>query len=129
MFKFNVPASSETGNIPLLTRYENYSTFGTEDNSNPNKLIFREDNIDIFQDSFASPSFNISDGSFSKERGSISLDNNGNNGAPIDRITDVHIKHGTAYHDILATCYTHQRSDFLMMRILYLVNQQLRIYL
>src|SRR6185436_3342064 len=113
VFKLNGPASSEKGNIPLLTRYENYSTFGTEDNNNPNKLIFRDDNLDIFQDSFAAPNFNISNGLFSENKGSINLDNNGANGAPLDRITNAHIKHGTAYHDILATCYAHQKSDFL----------------
>lgn len=113
VFKINVPASSEKGNIPLLTRYENYSTFGPEDSNNPNKLIYRDDNLDIFQDSFAAPQFNIKDGSFSDDRGSISLDNDGTDGAPLDRITESHIRHGTAYHDVLATCYVHQKSDFI----------------
>ncbi len=113
MFKINVPASSERGNIPLLTRYENYSTFGAEDNNNPNKLIFRDDNLDIFQDSFAAPKFNIDDGSFSEDRGSVSLDNDGTDGAPLDRITESHIRHGTAYHDILSTCYVHHKPDFI----------------
>lgn len=113
VFKFNVPASSEKGNIPLLTRYENYSTFGTEDNNNPNKLIFRDDNLDIFQDSFAAPAFDINNGNFSENRGSIKLNNNGADAAPLDRITESHIKHGTAYHDILSTCYAHQKSDFI----------------
>lgn len=113
LFKINVPASSEKGNIPLLTRYENYSTFGPEDNNNPNKLIYRDDNLDIFQDSFAAPQFSINDGSFSSDRGSISLNNDGADGAPLDRITSSHIRHGTAYHDILATCYVHQKSDFI----------------
>lgn len=113
MFKLNVPASSEKGNIPLLTRYENYSTFGTEDNNNPNKLIFRDDNLDIFQDSFASSAFNINDGSISADRGSITLENDNSPTTPLDRITQSHIKHGTAYHDVLATCYVHQKPDFL----------------
>lgn len=113
VLKWNVPASSEKGNLPLLTRYENYSTFGSEDNNNPNKLIFRDDNLDIFQDSFAAPSFNIDDGSFSTDRGSIKLVNNGADGAPLDRITGSHIRHGSPYHDVLATCYAHQKNDFL----------------
>ncbi len=113
LFKFNVPASSEKGNVPLLTRYENYSTFGKEDNGNPNKLIFREDNLDIFQDSFAAQSFNINNGNISQDKGSIKIDNNGTPGSPTDRITKSYIKHGTAYHDILSTCYAHQRSDFI----------------
>ena len=112
-FKLNVPASSEVGNVPLLTRYENYSTFGTDDNSNPNKLVFRDDNLDIFQDSFAAPIFDINAGTFSPDRGSVKVSNNGVDGAPQDRITQSTIRHGTAYHDVLATCYAHQKNDFL----------------
>lgn len=112
-FKLNAPASSETGNIPLLARYENYSTFGTDDNNNPNKLIFIKDNKDIFQDSFAAPKFDIHTGMFASDRGSIKLMDGDADGAPIDRITQSHIKHGTAYHDITATCYAHQINDFI----------------
>lgn len=113
LFKLNVPASSEAGNVPLLTRYENYSTFGGDDNNNPNKLVFRDDNLDIFQDSFAAPIFNHQAGTFSLDRGSVKLINEGTDVAPQDRITQSNIRHGTAYHDILATCYAHQRNDFL----------------
>jgi len=114
-FKINVPASSETGNVSLLTRYENYSTFGSEDNNNPNKLIFRDDNLDIFHDSFAAPkSTPINTGfSYTNNRGSIQIKNGTADGAPLDRITQEHIKHGTAYHDILQTCYVHQNNDFI----------------
>lgn len=90
LFKLNVPSSSETGNIPLLTRYENYSSFGEDDNSNPNKLFFRDDNLDIFQDSFAVGSIDVKDGN------SIFT--------PLDRIKNGHIKHGTPYHSISGSC-------------------------
>lgn len=86
--KLNVPASSETGNILLLTRYENYSTFGPEDNGNPNKLIYRDDNLDIFLDSFA---FN---------GGDITIQNGTTVTTPIDRILNQHIKHGQPFHSI-----------------------------
>jgi hypothetical protein len=114
-FKLNVPASSEKGNIPLLTRYENYSTFGPEDNGNPNKLIFRDDNLDIFQDSFAAPAAAPSFTGFdiASDRGSIKLMDGTADGAPIDRITQSHIKHGTAYHDIMQTCFAHQERGFI----------------
>jgi hypothetical protein len=112
-FKLNVPASSEVGNVSLLTRYENYSTFGPDDNNNPNKLVFRDDNLDIFQDSFAAPIFNHETGTHTTDKGSIHINNNGVEGAPQDRITESTIRHGTAYHDVLATCYAHQRNDFL----------------
>lgn len=114
-FKINVPASSEVGNIPLLTRYENYSTFGPEDNGNPNKLIFRDDNLDIFQDSFAAPEATPSTTGFSYDvnKGSIKIKDGDVDASPIDRITSAHIKHGTAYHDILQTCYIHQNNSFI----------------
>lgn len=101
MFKLNVPASSEVGNIPLLARYENYSSFGTEDSNNPNKFYKREDGLDIFLDSFA------------KDGGVISVENENGIATPKDRITDQHLKHGTAYHNILNTCQAHQSSEFI----------------
>lgn len=114
-FKINVPASSETGNIPLLTRYENYSSFGAEDNKNPNKLIFRDDNLDIFQDSFAAPvaTTTTSGFSYATNKGSVELKDGNADASPLDRITNAHIKHGMAYHDILQTCYVHQNNQFI----------------
>lgn len=119
-FKINVPASSEKGNVPLLTRYENYSTFGPEDNGNPDKLIYggAGNNFDIYQDSFASPAFTAVGAGFlpatDGSRGSITLQTtDGANAAPQDRLTGQHIKHGIAYHDILQTCFVHQNNTFL----------------
>lgn len=114
-FKINVPASSEKGNIPLLTRYENYSSYSAEDNSNPNQFFVREDKRDIFQDSFAAAQPVLGDGvGFSKERGSIKLqDDNKKEAAPKDRITESHIKHGTAHHDILQTCSAFNNKEFI----------------
>lgn len=118
-FKINIPASSESGNVPLQTRYENYSTYGQEDSGNPNKLIQLDDNRDIFQDSFAAEALTAQAGGFlpnstDGRRGSITLETgDGANAAPKDRITDQHIMHGTVYHDILQTCFLHQNNDFL----------------
>lgn len=109
-FKINVPASSETGNIPLLARYENYSTYGSEDNGNPNKLIQLENNQDIFLDSFVSSPYQPSNNG----RGSIAIKySDGAEATPIDRITQTHIRHGMVYHDILQTCFVHQNNAFL----------------
>ena len=115
-FKLNVPASSETGNIPLLVRYENFSTFGGDDKGNVNALVFRDDNLDIYTDSFAAPQASPTDDGFSyqTDRGSVTiLNGNAGNGAPLDRITGSHIKHGTAHHDITNTCYAHQDTEVL----------------
>jgi hypothetical protein len=117
-FKLNVPASSERGNIPLLTRYENYSTFGTDEPGNVDMLVFRNDNKDIYPDSFASPSLTaVSDGflpAADGSRGSISIISPSDGyGAPEDRLTQQVIKHGVVYHDILQTCFTHQNNQYL----------------
>jgi hypothetical protein len=98
-FKLNIPASSDTGNIPLLVRYENYSTFGTDDNNNPNKLIKNNDGLDIYLDAFGV--------------GTIDVVNNGAAATPLDRLSSQHIKYGTTYHDITQTCYTAQTSGGL----------------
>jgi hypothetical protein len=116
VFKLNIPCSSENGIVPLLTRYENYSSFGQDQNGNvdPNQLVFRDDNIDIYQDSFAAPSLNVQTGAIgSVGDGSVSVMDNDGYGTPVDRITGNNIKWGTAYHDISSTCYAAQRSDFI----------------
>lgn len=116
--KLNVPASSETGNIGLLARYENFCTV----NNTPNELIFNADNLDVYLDSFASPAwtpiagtptFNVPTPGPGVTPGSIVINDSGGKGSPIDRIAGVHIQHGTAYHDILQTCYAHQTNSFL----------------
>lgn len=95
LFKINVPASSETGNIPLLTRYENYSTvFPNESSGDPNDLSFNDNKEDILIESFA---YNNGLIKISDE------DDLGGYASPKDRFSDgsIHIGHGTAYHNIL----------------------------
>lgn len=93
LFKLNVPASSSTGNIPLHTRYENYSTvFPNERSKDPNDVSFNPDYKDILIERFTN--FD-----------SIELiDETGNKAAPVDRFSDLkspeYIGHGTVYHDI-----------------------------
>lgn len=101
LIKLNVPATSEVGNVPLLVRYENYSSFGDEDNNNPNKLFKRDDGLDIFLDSFA------------KNGGVISIEDENGRTTLQDRITKAHLNHGTAYHNILNTCQVHQSAQFI----------------
>lgn len=123
-FKLNVPASSEAGNVPLLLRPENYSTFATTDGGNPNQLWFTKSGQpvaqDIYVDSFAAPQIEFSGADKGSKpkflHGSIQLiDSTDNSDAgPPDRISQFvnksvyNIRHGTVYHDILATCALHQ---------------------
>jgi hypothetical protein len=99
--KWNIPASSETGNIGLLVRDENYSTLLSKQNSNfnPNDFVKPDDFVDIYLDSFASKS-------------SILLKSNDNlDGyqSPTDRITGNVIKLGTAFHDITKVVSSFQK--------------------
>ena len=126
-FKLNVPASSEIGNVPLLLRPENYSTFGTTDDGNPNQLWFVKSgqpvSQDIYVDSFACPQTSPSnrDSGFGSDfaHGSIKLIDSTNNAdaGPPDRISQFvdkkpyNIRHGTAHHDILQTCSMHQNNQ------------------
>jgi hypothetical protein len=117
-FKLNVPASSEKGNVPVLSRYENYSTFGPEGNGNPDKQIYQGagNSFDIYHDSFAASALTAQAGGFSAatDKGSVQVVNgDGSPAVPEDRITRQVIKHGTAYHDILQTCFLHQNNAFL----------------
>jgi hypothetical protein len=129
-FKMNVPASSEEGNIPLLVRAENYSTFATTDNSNPNQTWFTQSpnntGQDIYVDSFAAPKQSISSTGIpvftqSFAHGSIQLldGTTGANEGPVDRISQFvtmnqyNIQHGTAFHDILQTGYLTRDSQVL----------------
>jgi hypothetical protein len=109
--KLNVPASSEVGNISLLTRYENYSTIAPNPATNsPTTLTFNQNYQDLFVEPFANTQV-------------ITLqDDLGNTVGPINRFSDPsnivapsnpqYIKHGSAYHDISQTINTLQQSGF-----------------
>lgn len=100
-FKVNVPASSETGNIGLLVRDENYSTLLSKQNSefSPNDFVKPEDFIDIYLDSFAG-----------KSKILLKSDSNLDGyQSPTDRITGEVIKLGTAFHDITKVIASFQK--------------------
>lgn len=104
-FKLNVPASSETGNIPLNIRYENYSTVSPNpESNNTNDIVFNSLYKDILPESF------INDPAVSL------VDETGNSFGPIDRFSNknspTYIQHGTVYHNISQTCSTLQTNGF-----------------
>lgn len=111
LLKLNVPASSETGNIPLLTRYENFSTVSPNDKTkNPNDLVFNQNSQDILIESF------IGDNAVVQI-----IDELNSNAAPRDRFSSeqnpVYIKHGTVYHNIAKTCNTFQDNSIVFERV------------
>ncbi len=105
-FKINIPASSESGNVPLLTRYENYSVLAANKDSSisPNSFIRSSTNQEIFLESFGKSSVGLS-GSDTNLDGYE---------APLDRITEKPIKYGTAYHDITKTCNEFLKSSAIL---------------
>lgn len=99
-FKMNVPASSETGNVPVLARYETASTIAASMGliDNPNKLIKEGNNRDIFHQGFANAA-------------TINLKGNADGySSPNDVLLNKPIKLGTAYHDIKKTIQVHQKN-------------------
>lgn len=114
-FKINVPASSETGNIGLLTRYQNYSVLKNKQDSNvdPNSLVKPDNAQDIYLGNYASfPVVKLS-GSDQDLDGYAS---------PTDRFSDSLIKLGTAFHDISTTCNDFQTTADYIKAGLKLVN-------
>jgi hypothetical protein len=113
--KLNVPASSSYGNIPLLTRYENYSTVNPNPKTNdPNDLMFNQNggggSTDILIESFINnPVITLVDSLMT-------------NAAPVDRFSPAgqtnYIQHGTVYHDITMVC-----SSMVVGPTLYVPNE------
>lgn len=101
-FKINVPASSETGNVPLLTRYENFSRVKLpEGRKLPEKT-------DVLHDSFSILN-------------QVKILDEDRPASPVDRIelsknseTDIlknHITLGMPYHNVLKTCFAFQEKS------------------
>lgn len=112
--KLNIPASSETGNLALFSRYENFSVLKSkeDDSIGPNQFIKSVNSQDIFLDQFGSGSIKLS-GSNSDLDGYE---------APLDRITDEPFKYGTVYHNIVKTCNEFQASAAYLQAGMKLVN-------
>ena len=93
--KLNVPSSSETGNISVLARYENYTNVFPNEKTGDNDYDYfsrtEKTDVDILLDSFGKGVANLT--------GNSKL-------LPKDRITNTAIKLGTMYHDISTTCVT-----------------------
>lgn len=94
--KLNVPSSSSSGNVPLLTRYENYTTVNPNTRSkDPNDVAVNPDQKDILIEGFSTA-------------GPMRLvDDTDKDAGPVDRFSNEkspkYIGHGTAYHDISRT--------------------------
>lgn len=92
-FKINIPASSEIGNIPLLTRHESFSVVDSKKNGeiHPNEFARNDEKQDILLESFAGKA------SIKLKASNDDLDGFA---APIDRNSGEPISYGTTFHDI-----------------------------
>jgi len=94
-FKLNIPSSSETGNVSVLTRYESYSTINPKEKDDDNNYDYfkrtKDVSTDILLDAFGN--------------GVVNLSGDEKN-LPKDRITTKTIKVGTMFHNIATTCVT-----------------------
>lgn len=101
-FKVNIPASSEWGNVPLLTRYENYCVCKADQDGsdNPNKFIRSSDRVDILSEGFGQGAITLKCSNSEYQSYIVPNDRTTTPAAPI--------KLGTAFHDISKTVLTHQ---------------------
>lgn len=99
-FKMNVPASSETGNVPLLVRHENFSNLKSAINKeNRGQFLYNiTDNTDVQLEPHG--------------KGVISLISNEETlksfSAPTSRLDGSVIKLGTGFHDLDAIMFLHK---------------------
>jgi hypothetical protein len=101
--KINIPASSESGNIPLVTRTQNYSVLVNQEDSSidPNAFVRSNNFQDIYLNSYAG------NATIKLSSGENDLDGYA---SPNDRITNQPIKLGTAFHDITKVCNEFQKT-------------------
>lgn len=101
MFKINIPATSETGNVPLLTRYENFTTvYPNPKSNNPDDLVFNSDNVDILLEPISSVSSVVK----------LTDSSSSSNEAPLNRLSSSYLGWGTAYHNVTSTLRASQAS-------------------
>lgn len=120
-FKLNVPASSETGNLSLLTRHTNYSNLlNTSDSTvDPSAFVKSITGQEIFLKSFATNPTIMLSSSEAASDGYAGLDGYA---SPIDYITDTNILFGTAFHDIAETCHESLKTADYLTNGLLLIN-------
>lgn len=113
--KINIPASSDVGNLPLLTRNANFSSIiAKQDPSiSPNEFLKSETYQEIFVKDFSSGSTIELNASEDLLDGYAS---------PHSFIDDSLIKYGTAYHNITNVCDSFLKSAGYLTAGLKLVN-------
>ena len=96
-FKLNVPMSSETGNIPLHTRYVNSSVlaFSNDDINSPNDFLLEDQGVDIYLENYT----------FNPVTNGVTLKGEEGDIGPIDRKSGKAMKLNVVYHDITQAGY------------------------
>lgn len=112
-FKINIPSSSETGNVPLLTRYENFSVlYGAKNNKDRDLFIPNEDDIDINLDThgkgvieLVSGDENLNGFAAPNERIPVTASTSDNPNV-VSRYPQIRL--GTGFHNIAKGLFLHQ---------------------
>lgn len=108
----NIPATSETGNIPLLTRQETSSTLKIDNNGNiqkgkrsdPDGLYRNSKNQDIFHDQFGPGGVKLTEASVNKIENRLSGNKTSwKDETNIQYTLPKYVEAGTAFHDITQT--------------------------
>ena len=96
-FKLNVPMSSETGNVPLHTRYVSSPVlaFDNKEAETPNDLFLEDEGIDIYLENYTNNSVNEG----------VALKGLEGQVGPIDRFTGEPMRLNVVYHDIASVGY------------------------
>ncbi len=115
--KINIPASSETGTVPLLSRYENSSTVEVDDKGHAKKTGREQDDVlalfrpssekdsekrDIFLDQFGPGGIEVSDAPENRLRGEKTSWTDDGDSTSQQPLSD-RLQAGTAFHDITKT--------------------------
>jgi hypothetical protein len=102
-FKVNVPASSETGNVPLHTRYDNFSALnGASKNGDRTEFVRNAtDGTDVKLVAFGKGFATLKSGDPDLQAYA----------APLDRLTKTQITLGTVFHDLSTTMDLHKSTQ------------------
>jgi hypothetical protein len=103
-FKMNVPASSEEGNIGLLTRYSNFSNLdGFREDTDRGRFLRNSEGIDVEIESHGKGVVELTS----------SVDELQSFTSPIDRFDGNRIKLGTGFHEIDKILFLHKQERIL----------------
>lgn len=120
----NIPATSETGNIPLLTRQENSTTLFENSNEIHNDALKQ----DIYHEQFGPGGISIIGDGYSKNKIKNRLEGKSTSWEDYEnnrKVFKTYIESGTAFHNIVQTAQKLLKNDSNIKSIDYLNNEKI----